>query len=253
MNRGVREMAAALEEIAARAEGIVAWAIAKATPTVAGLAYRVKVEGWRLIDKESAAIFVVKHTSMVDFAVSTYAFQKVVKKQAIVPVKEVFFRNNFLALILKELWAEPMTRTKDKGYMPQSAERTNSNRRAIEHLRNRGWYAYCPEGTRVKGAVGIIEPEFIHPLIRAERQGAKAYVVGFEYQTPGWLPRLPLWAPLLTKVIVRCEPYEAGGKGVEEVTAEVRAAMARLSGLEGRVAAYSASAAERTAVVSRRI
>lgn len=246
-------MAAALEEIAAKAEGIIARAIAKATPTVAGFAYRVKVEGGELVDKESAAIFAAKHTSMVDFFVSTYVFRKVLRKQAIVAVKEVFFRNNFLALILKELWAEPMTRTKDKGYMPQSAERTNSNRRAIEHLRNRGWYAYCPEGTRVKGAVGIIEPEFIHPLIRAERLGAKAYIVGFEYQTARWLPRLPLWTPLLTKVIVRCEPYEVGGKGVEQVTYEIREAMARLSGLEGRVAAHSANTAERTAAVSRRI
>lgn len=234
-------------------EEIVANAVVKAAPTVAWLAYRVRVEGWKQVDKGRAAIFVVKHQSMVDFVASTYAFGKVLKKQSIIAAKAELFKNKFLALVLEGLGGEPMTRPNDKGYNPINAERLNSNRRMIRHLHNNGWYTYCPEGTRVKGAVGMIEPEFIHPLMIAERLGVNVYVVGLEYKTAKWLQRLPLWTPLLTRVVARCEPYSPAGKSIELVTYEIRKAMARLSGIEGKlVPGYAERTSGASAAVSRR-
>lgn len=191
-------------------------------------------------EREKPALFAIKHQHMIDPIASLYPFLQVAKKKPVIPVKKSQFGNAIVAAFLEAAGAIPITRPNDKGYAPNSAEARKRNREMVRNFRNRGWYAYCPEGTRKPGIVGLIEPEYLKPILLAARMGVDVYIVGVEYKRTA---RVSPWVPFLTGITVRFKKYEPNGKSIEQVTCEVRETLAKLSGLEGKLEAGQARTA----------
>ena len=208
--------------------------VAERVPWLTLRLYEIKTEGAEFLDTEQAAVIAAKHYSMVDFLGFVYLTHRVFNKQTTIPVKKSLFVWP-LGPVLKELGAVPMIQRKNKKYSPDLPENIANAKVLIKTLRTKGWYAFCPEGGRVRGAVG--ETFYVEPINLAAEKGVNVYVAGVQYETPRWLPHgspSPLWLPR-TKITVRFEAYNPKGKDEGTITHEVRGRMAALSGLEAKV------------------
>ncbi|MBI2143529.1 1-acyl-sn-glycerol-3-phosphate acyltransferase [Candidatus Woesearchaeota archaeon] len=218
-------------------------------------AYGVKLQDADYFDdeqKKKPAVFAVKHQHMVDFVASIYVFRQFIKKEQIqIPVKEGLFKIKPLAALLEESGAVPMRRPTDEGYSTDMRSGRKAKDELLKYLKEGGWYAYCPEGTRNWKAVGTIPKSYVLPMVVAARAGVEIYVVGIEYETRIPLPISP-WIPFLTTVTVRFERYNPLGKTLEQAAHEVEEVMARLSGLECRLETEASPAAARAQAPAKR-
>ncbi|MBI2580316.1 1-acyl-sn-glycerol-3-phosphate acyltransferase [Candidatus Woesearchaeota archaeon] len=205
----------------------IAEVAARSLPGLVGKLYRIETEGKDfLLNERGPAVIAVKHTHMMDFFASTYVFIKLLKRRTMIPLKKGLFRNDLVALILRELGGVPVIRPTDEGYSPSSYENVAMAREFIKVLKAGHLWAYCPEGTRARGKIG---PNFyVQPIMLAAKRGVDTYVTGIEYKAP---PQISLWTPFTT-IIVRNEPYDARGKSELQIAAEVRQRMAVLSGIK---------------------
>lgn len=225
-----------MDSLESRVARFLARQAVNATSKLVKYLYRIETPGleehFSTTEREKPALFLIKHQHMVEYFVGLYSFRQVVKKQATIPVKESLFRNRGVAAFLNAAGAIPIRRPTDEGYDPHSPEAKTRYSEMIRNFGAGGWYAYCPEGTRKWGVVGIIDRKYLGPMLLAVRQGIDVYIVGVEYKQ---MLHVSPWMPFLTKVVMRFEKYEPKGKSMGQITQEIREKMAELSGLEGKL------------------
>ncbi len=203
--------------------------IARNLPGLTGLAYRIRLEGIEEMDKDSPALIAFKHQGMADFLISAYVLNAI-GKQATLIVKKKLFESDLARIVLTEWGAEPITRPQDDGYKKQSARNLASVKKLYWVLGSGGWYVFAPESTRVRGRVG--DELFMHPVLVAARMHAPIYFMSAEYTPQRWLNWLPLLLPFVTRVVVRAVPYDAAGKNLEQIAADFRTTVTKLSGFK---------------------
>ncbi len=214
-------------------ENKIAWGVAKASLPVVTLLYKVEVVGLEKIDFGASGLIVSKHRSNIDVPHLVNIFPKRLEFLA----QKGLFRFPGIAQLLKLGGAHPITRQWDVGYEHNNMSNINAYRRFFEFLKNGGWYAVFPEGTRVPNGIGKIYPQMI---IKAGDYGVPIYLAGIRYsRTEGvYLPG--------TTVRLEFEEYKIPGKNgyskeerMKIVAEDVAKKLERLSGLDKKIAEAS--------------
>jgi hypothetical protein len=198
------------------------------------LPYWPSQSGLDKTDPDKGAVLALKHRTMIDTVLGLYFVKNALKREIAVPVKASFLKKEgMVAEILKELGGFPILRPTDMGYNVNNLETAKTMHRAMKMEKK--VLVYCPESTRSPDMMG--DRFYETPLILAMNCDANIYVVGTQYRR---LPGAPCWAPFITQARFTCEQYDYSGQNRQQVAAGVKAAMARLSGLETKISASSA-------------
>lgn len=191
-----------------------------------GALYDVEVNGWESVDKNKAAVFGVKHSSDVDFLLARYVFPE---KAKIFATRKIFMPG--ASYVLRSTGFVPMTNALKSTRPNLSRTDCAAFREFYALLEADEWAVYAPEAKCVPNSVGEeIFPEFI---TKAAEMGIDNYLVGVRYSN-GHTPWLS-WMRGKRGIEVNIEPYNASNKSKEQVKAEMRNALERLSGLEQRI------------------
>ncbi|MBI2145084.1 1-acyl-sn-glycerol-3-phosphate acyltransferase [Candidatus Woesearchaeota archaeon] len=198
-----------------------------------GRRYDIRIEGAELLEMDEPAILAFKHQTMTDFFAALYAL-RMLNKEAALSIKKSWFQIPVIKNFLVGINGIPTPRQKDEGYDKNGSEMRKYASEVIRTLKAGGWLIYAPEGTRVRGRVG--DEVHVEPLLLAQRlsrkgQKVNAYIVGIEYKPEKGRPIW--WAG--TTITFRAEPYQTQDKTADQIGEDVKAGMARLSGLEYRV------------------
>lgn len=202
------------------------WFSAQLALKAFGALYDVEVNGWGSVDKNKAAVFGVKHSSDVDFLLARHIFPE---KAKIFATRKIFMPG--VSYILHSAGFVPMTNA-SKSTRP-NLTRTDyaAFREFYTLLEACKWVVYAPEAKCFPNSVGEkIFPEFI---MKAAEMGIDNYLVGVRY-SDGHTP-WSSWMHGKRRIEVNIETYNASNKSKEQVKAEVRRTLERLSGLEQRI------------------
>lgn len=201
--------------------------IAKQFPHWAQNIYDIRIEGKEYMKREAPLVVLFKHQSIADFAGAAAVLSQL-DHAATIAIKKSWFKHAIQRIALTKLGGVPMPRPKDRDYDRNSAEMRRAMRELIGTLRQKNWFIYTPEGTRVRGK--IADELYMGPVAAAARMNIDVIIVGIEYVGAGGKTPWLLWRPGNT-IIFRAHSYNATNKTEEQMQREIRPLMARLSGL----------------------